>query len=444
MAKQIDIEELLLTGTNEQIKAMIRFIHPVDVLDVLHEHEDIAQEILKKLPDEMIGAIIDEEEAEDKYDLLKGFTITHQKTILDEMSYDEITDMIGSMDADEGKDVFNILDKEDQADVKQLLSYHPDSAGGIMTTEFIGIYDTKTVRKTLEYLKAECQDAEMTTYLYVISKDMILKGVLSLRDLVFSSYDVPISSITNHNVIGIDVDMDQEEVAITFEKYGFVMMPVVDKENHILGVITIDDIIDVIREETSEDIHHMAGLAKEERVDGTVLDSVKSRLPWLIVNLLTALLASAVIDQFQGTISQVVALSAVMTIVSGMGGNAGTQSLTIVVRGLSLGELTPENAKQVLTKELIVGIVNGLVIAIFVSILALYYDNNLMFGVVAGCAMVLNMIMANLSGYLVPVILEKLKVDPALASGVFVTTVTDVLGFLFFLGLATLFLPYLT
>ncbi len=443
MEQHLDLEELLLKGSAVQIAALIRFIHPVDVLDILHKHEDIAQEILSKLPDEMIGAIIDEEEAEDKYDLLKGFTRTHQKTILEEMSSDEITDMIGTLDDEEGKDVFNILDKENQEDVRQLLSYDPDSAGGIMTTEFIGIYDNKTVLKTLEYLKNECQDVEMATYIYVMSRDMELRGVLSLRNLVFSSFDTPISTITNHNVISIDVDMDQEEVANMFDKYGFMMMPVVDKENKILGVITIDDILEVIKEEASEDIHHMAGLAKEERVDGTILESVKSRLPWLIINLLTALLASAVIDLFQGTISQVVALSAVMTIVSGMGGNAGTQSLTIIVRGLSLGELTKENAKQILLKELSVGIINGLVIAFFVSILALYYEFNIMFGVIAGIAMVLNMIMANLSGYFVPVVLEKMKIDPALASGVFVTTVTDVLGFLFFLGLATLFMPYL-
>lgn len=443
MGEQINIEELLLNGTPAQIEAMIRFIHPADVLDVLHEHEDLAREILQKLPDEMIGAIIDEEEAEDKYELLRGFTRTHQKTILDEMSSDEITDMIGSMDDEEGKDVFNILDKEDQEDVKQLLSYDPDSAGGIMTTEFIGIYDNKTVLKTLEYLKSECQDVEMATYIYVISRNMELKGVVSLRDLVFTAFDTRISTITNHNVISIDVDMDQEEVANTFDKYGFVMMPVVDKENKILGVITIDDILEVIKEEASEDIHHMAGLAKEERVDGTIGDSIKSRLPWLIINLLTALMASMVIDLFQSTISQVVALSAVMTIVSGMGGNAGTQSLTIIVRGLSLGELTKENARKVLMKELVVGLVNGLVIAIFVSILALYYEFNMMFGLIAGIAMVLNMIMANFSGYLVPVVLEKMKIDPALASGVFVTTVTDVLGFLFFLGLASMFMQYL-
>lgn len=443
MCAKINVEDLLLHGTKQQIEAMIRFIHPVDILDVLHSHEDEAIQILEKLSDEMIGAIIDEEEDEDKYELLQHFTKDHQKNILDEMSSDEITDMMDSLDEDQVKDVINILDEEDQEDVKQLLSYEPDTAGGLMTTEFIGIYDNKTVKSTLAYLKNECQDVEMATYIYVISRQGLLQGVLSLRDLVFSTDDTLISSITNRHVISIPVALDQEEVAQIFSKYNFVMMPVCDNQNHMLGVITMDDVLDVIQEEASEDIHHMAGLAKEERIDGTVIESLRSRLPWLIINLITALLASMVIDLFQGTISKVVALSSVMTIISGMGGNAGTQSMTIVVRGLSLGELTRENAKQILLKEITVGLLSGLVIALFVSVLALFYEFNIVFGFIAGLAMVLNMIMANLSGFLVPVILERLNIDPALASGVFVTTVTDVLGFLFFLGLASLFIQFL-
>lgn len=443
MKKKINIEELLLNGTQIQVTENLRFLHPADILDILHKHEDRAIEILNKLPDDMIAAIIEEEDIEDKYELLKKFSDQHQKSILDEMASDEITDMIGTLEEDEVSEVINFLDEEDKQDVKHLLSYSDESAGGIMDTEFIAIYESKTVQKTLEYLKNECQDIETSSYLYVVERDMTLKGVLSLRDLVFSSFDTPISEITNTNVIAINVQTDQEEVANMFDKYNFVMMPVVDNNNKMLGIITFDDVIDVIKEEATEDMHHLGGIAKEERVDGTVLESIKSRLPWLIVNLITALLASNVIDQFQNTISQVVALSAVMTIISGMGGNAGTQSLTIIVRGLSLGEITKENAKKIFFKEVLVGTLTGLVIAVFVSILAMYYENNIAFGILAAVAMVLNMIMATVAGFVVPMILEKFNVDPALASGVFVTTVTDVLGFFFFLGLASLFIQYL-
>ena len=443
MEKIINVEDLLINGSKEQVTSLLRFLHPADILDVLHEHVDLVPEILSKLPDDMIASIIEEEEIEDKYDLLKQFSEAHQKSILDEMAFDEITDMIGTLEEYQLSEVINFLDEEDQEDVKQLMSYSEESAGGIMDTDFIAIYDNKTVQKTLEYLKTECQDIETASYLYVVGKDMSLKGVLSLRDLVFSSFNTPISEITNTNVIAINVKTDQEEVTKMFDKYNFVMMPVVDDDKKMLGVITFDDVIDVIKEEATEDMHHLGGIAKEERVDGTILESIRSRLPWLIINLVTALLASNVIDQFQGAISQVVALSAVMTIISGMGGNAGTQSLTIVVRGLSLGEITKENAKKIFFKEVAVGALTGIVIALFVSILAMHYENNLAFGLLAAVAMVLNMIMATIAGFVVPVILEKLKIDPALASGVFVTTVTDVLGFFFFLGLASMFINYL-
>lgn len=443
MSKVINIEELLLNGSQKQIESMLRFLHPADILDVLHNHEEHTLEILSKLPDDTIASIIEEEEIEEKYELLKQFSDKHQKSILEEMASDEITDMIGTLEEEQVSEVINFLDEEDQQDVKQLMSYSEESAGGIMDTDFIFIYENKTVQHTLNYIKTECQDIQTTSYLYVVKEDMELKGVLSLRDLVFSGFDTPISEITNTNVISINVATDQEEVANMFDKYNFVMMPVVDDENKMLGVITFDDVIDVIKEEATEDMYHLGGITKEERVDGTIFESIKSRLPWLIVNLFTALLASSVIDKFQGTISQVVALSAVMTIISGMGGNAGTQSLTIVVRGLSLGEITKENAKKVFLKEIAVGALTGIVIALFVSVLALRYENNLAFGALAAIAMVLNMIMATIAGFIVPVILEKLNIDPALASGVFVTTVTDVLGFFFFLGLASLFIQYL-
>ena len=237
--------------------------------------------------------------------------------------------------------------------------------------------------------------------------------------------------------------MDQEEVAQEFKKYGFLTIPVVDEKNKILGIVTVDDIVDVMEEETTEDIHRLGGVDEEERVDGTLKESIKSRLPWLIVNLVTAILAASVVGIFEGTISKVVTLATFMPIVAGMGGNAGTQSLTIVVRGIALGELTGENAKRVFLKELLVGLTTGIAIGFIIAVLGFIWEGNVIFGIVIGVAMILNMMVATMAGYIVPVILKKLKIDPALASAVFVTTVTDVLGFFFFLGLATAFINYL-
>jgi len=249
--------------------------------------------------------------------------------------------------------------------------------------------------------------------------------------------------IINDNVIAINYKEDQEEVANTFKKYGYSLMPVVDDDNKMLGIIEIDDILDVMEEETTEDMNLMAGMDSEEDVDSTLSESFKSRIPWLVVNLATAVLAAAVVNNFSGTIEKVVSLSAVMSIVTGMGGNAGTQSLTILVRGLSLNEVTKDNALRIFLKELGVGVLTGIVIGIIVGIGSTIFAHNPWFGVVAALAMLLNMIAANFAGYLVPVILKKMHIDPALASGVFVTTVTDCLGFFFFLGLATMFLPLL-
>ena len=312
-----------------------------------------------------------------------------------------------------------------------------------MATEFISIDENKSIRETLKYLQKEAPDAESIYYLYVVDKKRILRGVVSLRDIVCTDFDMKISEITNTNVIALRYDMDQEEVANAFEKYGFISMPVVDEKEKLLGIVTADDIMEVIKDESTEDIHRLGGIDEEEKVDGTLRESIKSRLPWLMVNLLTALLASAVVGIFEGTISQVVTLATFMPIVSGMGGNAGTQTLTIIVRGIALGELTGENAKRILKKEILVGFTTGIAIGAAIAVIGYLWERNFMFGIVIGTAMILNMVVATIAGFIVPVILKKVNVDPALASAVFVTTVTDVLGFFFFLGLATIFISYL-
>ncbi|MFQ9673902.1 MAG: magnesium transporter [Clostridium paraputrificum] len=446
MKKQLnekDLLEKLLNYTQEELEEKIEDIHPADVLDLLHDNEDDFFKILKRLPDWFIAAILEEEDDEEKYEILKKFSENKQKKILGEMSSDELTDLVGVLDEEEIKDVLKKINEEDRKDVYKLLSYEPDTAGGIMATEFVSIRENKTIEKTLKYLQKEAPDAESAYYLYVINKENVLKGVVSLRDIVCNDFDTKISEITNTNVISVPYYMDQEEVASKFEKYGFMTMPVVDENNKILGIVTVDDIVEVMQEETTEDIHRLGGVDEEEKVDGSLRDSVKSRLPWLIVNLITAILAASVVGAFEGTISQVVTLATFMPIVAGMGGNAGTQSLTIVVRGIALGELDKDNGMRIFIKELLVGLVTGIVIGAIIAVLGFIWERNFVFGIVIGVAMILNMMVATMSGFIVPVILKKLKVDPALASAVFVTTVTDVLGFFFFLGLATMFISYL-
>lgn len=435
--------DLLLNGSDDDLQREIEHIHPADILDILHNDEANLEKILKRLPDSFIADIIDEEEETEKYEILKTLSENKQSDVLKEMSSDELTDLVGSLEEDEVESVLEMMSDEDRKDVRQLLTYDPETAGGIMATEFTTIWEDKTVKKTLEFLQKTANEIQTSFYLFVTDSNLALKGVISLRDLVSTPFNTRISEITNPHVISLDVNMDQEEVALMFEKYGFVTMPVVDEMNHMLGIVTVDDVMEIIQDENTEDIHQLGGVSGEERVDGTLKESIQSRLPWLMVNLITAILAASVVGMFESTISQVVALATIMPIVTGMGGNAGTQSLTIVVRGIALGELTGENARRIFFKECGVGIVTGCVIGLIIAILGMLFQGNAMFGLVTGLAMLLNMIAATIAGYFVPIMLKKMKIDPALASAVFVTTVTDVLGFFFFLGLATVFIGYL-
>ena len=433
----------LLYSTGYEFEDLVEKIHPADILDILHENSDRLYEILERLPDWLIADILEEEEDEEKYEILKKFSDKKQKEILGEMSSDEITDLVGALSKEDSEDVLKKIDKDDREDIDMLLSYERDTAGGIMATEFLTVKEDYTIEETLKHLQSQEEETENLYSLYVVDKRGILKGVVSLKDIVCSSFNKKIHDILNENVITVPYNMDQEEVAKKFDKYGFLTIPVVDEENKILGIITVDDIVEILKDESTEDIHRLGGVDEEEKVDGSLKDAIKSRLPWLMINLLTAIFAAAVVGMFEGTISQVVTLATFMPIVTGMGGNAGTQSMTIIVRGIALGELTGDNAKRVFFKELSAGLTTGIVIGFLIGILGYAWERNFMFGIVIGVAMVLNMIVATMAGFIVPVILKKMKVDPALASTVFVTTATDVLGFFFFLGLATVFIAYL-
>ena len=359
------------------------------------------------------------------------------------MSSDELVDLLEAVTDDEAKNIMINMDKEDVDEVTELLTYPPDSAGGIMAKEFVSIKENMTIGETLHYLQKEAPDVDNAYYIYVVDENALLKGVISLREIVINSFNVKISDIMNDNAMSIPVDMDKEEVGHIFEKYGYLTMPVVNEFMQILGIVTSDDVMEILSDEHTEDLYRLAGIKEDEKVTGSLKSAVRSRLPWLFVNLLTAILAAATVSLFEGTIQKVVALATFMPIVAGMGGNAGTQTLTIIIRSIALGEIDAKNSLKILLKEFGVGLLTGIAMGIAVAILGYLWEKNIVFGVVIGLSMVLNMVAATISGFTVPVILKKLNIDPALASAVFVTTVTDVLGFFFFLGLATLFLPYL-
>ena len=438
-----ELRKFLLHAPQDRIMKYIEGIHPVDILDILREDEEDRKDILNRLSEKCIASIIDEAEDEEKYEILTEFSENKQKNIIEEMSSDELTDLLGILSQEQANKILSKMTAEDARRTRQLLSYEPDTAAGIMATEFVSVKGEMTVEDTLKYLQGTTEDVENIYDLYVIDELDRLKGVVSLKEVVTSSFETKISDIIHVKVEGIPYDLDQEEVGHRFEKYGYLTMPVVDNYNRLLGIVTVDDVMQILRDESTEDIHRLGGVDEGERISGTLSESIKSRLPWLIVNLFTAILASAVVGMFEGTISRIVALATFMPIVTGMGGNAGTQKLTIIVRGLALGELDFDNMKRVFFKEIGIGLVTGVVIGAIIAVLGYLWEGKLFFGLIIGVAMILNMIVATISGFVVPVVLKKLKVDPALASSIFVTTFTDVLGFLFFLGLATIFVEKL-
>ena len=420
-----ELRKFLLHAPQASIIKYVESIHPVDILDVLRDYPEDKEDILYRLPEGLIADIIDEADDEEKYSILMEFSENKQKNIVEEMSSDELTDLLGMLDEEKANKILEKMTDEDARKVRQLLSYDPDTAAGIMATEFVALKENMTVEETLKYLQKYGEENENIYDLYVVDNFDKLKGVISLKELVTKNFNTRISDVIHTKIEGIPYNTDQEEVGHRFEKYGYLTMPVVDNSNRLLGVVTFDDVMQILRDETTEDIHRLGGVDEGEKVDGSLKDSVKSRLPWLIVNLVTAILATF------------------MPIVTGMGGNAGTQTLTIIVRGLALGELNFKNMKKVFFKEIGVGVVTGVVIGFIIGVLGYIWEGNFMFGIIISVAMLLNMIVATITGYLVPVVLKKFKVDPALASSIFVTTFTDVLGFFFFLGLATLLIQYL-
>jgi magnesium transporter len=329
------------------------------------------------------------------------------------------------------------------ADVGDLLEYAEQTAGRIMNPKVFALSEDMTAGEAIVALQGS-RDVEMVFYLYVIDARRHLVGVVSLRRLLLVPPTTPLKRIMTTDLISVRADMDQEEVARQVASYNLLAIPVVDEENKLVGVITVDDVIDVIKDEATEDVYRLAGVTGDDRVFTRPWDSLRKRLPWLIVNLATAFLAAFVVSRFEGTIAVVTALAFFMPVVAGMGGNAATQTLTVIVRGIALGELTWTNTRAALLKEAVVGIGNGLACGILGAGIVWLWQGNPWLGAILAMAMIINMIVAATAGTLIPLALRALKVDPALASSVFITTLTDVFGFLSFLGLGRLFIGYLS
>lgn len=353
------------------------------------------------------------------------------------MESDDAVTLLEDIEVGDRDEILAQLPAFERLSLKRSLDFPEDSAGRLMQTEFIAIPPFWTVGQTIDYLRAEKDLPDEFFQIYVVDPGYNLLGTIPLDKFLRSRREVKISDLMDTNLIEVSASSDQEEAAHLFERYDLVETPVVDENRRLVGVLTVDDIVDVIHEEVSEDILALAGVGDEE-ISDNVWSAVRSRTTWLVVNLLTAVLASLVIGLFDATLEQMVALAVLMPIVASMGGNAGTQTMTVTVRALAMRELDRNKIRRLITREMLVGVVNGGVFAGLIGIVTTIRFSSLSLGVVIALAMVVNMIAAGTAGILIPLGLNRLKIDPAVASSVFVTTVTDVVGFFGFLGLATL------
>jgi magnesium transporter len=361
---------------------------------------------------------------------------------IEKMNPDDVADIFLVFKEEKRQALLSRLSKAQRLSVSRLLGFEPRTAGGIMTTDFLALSEEITSAQAIDLIKKQERRAEIL-YIYVVDNYQQLVGVVSFRQLVLAKGGQKLSELMEKDPISVSLDQNQEEASSMIAKYNLLALPVVDDQHHLVGQITVDDAMDVLYEEATEDIYHLASLDTEEHVGTPALHSTRLRFPWLVLNLLTCVLAALAVSFFEGTIEKYVVLAVLLPVVAGMGGNAGTQSLVVVTRGLALGEIDWHSGLKIIFKEVKVGSLNGLFLGIIMGVITFFWYHNLALSLVIFLAMLGNLFIAGLFGSLVPLFLRKLKLDPALGSSIFVTTATDVFGFVLYLGLATLLINFI-
>jgi len=438
------VRELLAKGDAAALSELGRDMHPADWADCLEQlsYDEVAEYMELVGPEnglpvfEFIGF-------EYKKNVLEKLSRSTVAQILTLMSPDDRADLVEEVDEDMQEHILSLLFQSERQNVLKLISYPENSAGAFMTTEYAMLRTNDTVQGALEQLRLQAPRKENVYYTYVVDGTLHLVGFISLRRLIMAPRRSMIKEIMDRNVIFVRVDEDIEKVAREMQHYDFLAMPVVDYQDRMVGLITFDDIYDVMQKEATEDMYLLANLDKDESIGSPLHRSVKLRAPWLLLNLCTALLVAYTVHLFSDSISKYVVLAAMMPVVGMLGGNAGNQSLTVVVRALALGEISLGQHWRVLAKEIGVGLLNGLLMGGVMCIIGLTWFQNPWLGLILLVAMTLNLIIAGLVGSMIPMILRRLKLDPALGSSIFVTTATDVGGFFIFLSLSTLLLQQL-
>ncbi|OWK32216.1 magnesium transporter [Sphingomonas mucosissima] len=429
--------EAVDSGETEQAKRLVEPLHPADIADLFElTPEDQRAPLAAALNDLLDGDVFAEMNDYVREQLIDALDARQVADLASELDTDDAVAIIEDLDAEDQREVLRAMEPDDRAAIEEALSYPEESAGRLMQRELIAVPEHWTVGDTIDYLRGH---EELTTdfwEVFVVDPAHKPVGTCALSWILRTPRSVSMSDVMKREQTLIPVDMDQEEVALRFQKYALISAAVTDGSGRLVGMITVDDIVHIIQEEAGEDALLLSG-AGEGDINEPVFDSYKARVRWLIANLFTALVASFVISRFEDTITRMVALATLMPIVAGVGGNAGTQTLAVTVRAMAMNQLTQSNTARAIMREVHVALLNGVTVALVIGTgVALIFANPMLGGVIAA-AMMTNIVVAGLAGVLVPVVLERLNADPAVSSSIFVTMTTDSIGFLAFLGLAT-------
>ena len=430
----------LASGNRVDLTEVLEPLHPADIADIIEQLNTTDRARFIRLYDtEFYGDILSEIDEHIREEVISELNPDVLAEAVRDLESDDVVDIVEDLEEEQKETILDALEEGDRVAVQSLLSYPEQSAGRLMQREVVMAPEHWSVGMAIDFLRNDANLPEQFYHIVLVDPRLHPVGNVSLGKLMSSKRSVLLREIIEDVFQVIPADQDEADVAYAFNQYHLISAPVVDMENRVVGVITIDDAMVVLDEELEEDILLLAGVG-DSSVSDTIIETVRGRLPWLAVNLVTAILASIVIAQFEATIAQFVALAILMPIIASMGGNAATQSLTVAVRAIATKDISSTNIGRVIRREVGVGILTGLIFAVSMGLIGVFWFGTAMLGVVIAISMLINLVVANLAGTTIPVILEKLGIDPALASGAFVTTVTDVVGFFAFLSIAGILL----
>jgi magnesium transporter len=436
-----EFTDLINDGTISQVREKLQELHPAEIAHLLESlPQDMRESVRELIDPEIEGEVLIHLQEEIRARLISEMDESKLVEVAQTLDNDDLVDILVDFPDEVIPQVLDTMDEQRRQRVETAMAYPEDTAGGLMNTDTITVRTDISLDVVLRYLRRLGAIPESTDSLFVVDREGAYLGAISLTQLLISDPSQKVQDLLSKEIEGIEAFTSEKDVAALFARRDLISAPVVNSEGKLLGRITIDDVVDVIREDADHSLMSMAGLSEEDDMFAPVITSSRRRTVWLGINLLTALLASWVIGHFEDTIQKLVALAVLMPIVASMGGIAGSQTLTIVIRGIAVGKISGGNALRLLNKETLVGILNGGIWALIVAGIAIMWFQDYQLGAIIGSAMLINLVVAAIAGATIPIILQKLHIDPALAGGVVLTTVTDVVGFLAFLGLAAMFI----